>query len=334
MHRLVLSAALLAVGLPAGLAQTHSQTHSLVSPWDGSTPVLSGVPYPCPAPPKTQFEPSFDRGVNLVPLATQLTDAADAYRENGSKAAAECTIRILNAAAAYDWMSESDATKELYFQESQALNAAAIAYLKIWGSGVVTPNQAELVQQWFSVEARRQQVFFDLFAKRNSKLPTGHDHRLFLAGYAVMSAAIAADDRRLYDWGVSTFHEGTNKIDKNGMMVWERCSNGLTAKCHLEAAASLVMMAEYGAYNGDALYEYKDGALHLLVKSALAGLADPNAFQAFSDGEAQHLPAHMQPWEIGWAETYQRRFPEDEIARLLKVRSSHRFIGWGGTPAP
>jgi poly(beta-D-mannuronate) lyase len=190
------------------------------------------------------------------------------------------------------------------------------------------------VQQWFVKAGRRQQVFFDDHVKRFPQLENSHDHRLFLAGYAVMSAAIAADDRRLYEWGLSTFREGANKIDKNGMMSWERCGGGLTAKCHLEAVASLVMMAEYGAYNGDSLYEYKNGALRLLVKSAIAGLADPNTFRAFSDGEAQHLPSAVQPWEIGWAEPYQRRFPDAEVARLLKASKSHRYIGWGGTPAP
>jgi len=325
---LVFLAAFPVLGCYIAWAQTP-----LVSPWDEHAPALSDVAYACPARPPLGYAPTFDRGARLATLATQVTDAADAYRESGSRAAAKCAIGTLTAAAANNVMGESNGPKTLYFVESETLNAAAIAYLKIWPSGLVTPEQAKAVGPWLEMVARRQKAFFDTLVKRSPKLPSGHDHRLFLGGYAVMSAGIAADDRGLYEWGVSAFHEGANAIDKNGMMLWERCSAGNTAKCHLEAAASLVMMAEYGAYNGDGLFEYKHGALHLLVKSAAGGLTDPDKFRVFSDGEAQHLPNRMQAWEIGWAEPYQRRFPDAAIAGLLKDCPSHRFIGWGGAPA-
>jgi len=319
-------AALVALGCSVAAAQT------LVSPWDGNAPALTDVAYACPAVGAPGYSASFDPGPRLVSLATEVTDAADAYRESGSRAAAQCAAKMLSAAADGDAMEEAKALKMTRFDESETLNAAAIAYLKIWGSGVVAPEQAKAVGKWLATVARRQEKYFDTIVKKNPRLPSSHDHRLFLAGYAAMSAAIAVDDRRLYDWGVSAFHEGANQIDRNGMMVWERCSGGNTAKCHLQAAAALVMMAEYGAYNGDGLYEYKHGALHLLVKSAAAGLADPETFRAYSDGEPQHLPSHMQAWEIGWAVPYQRRFPDAAIAGLLKAGPAPRFIGWGGTP--
>jgi poly(beta-D-mannuronate) lyase len=93
-----------------------------------------------------------------------------------------------------------------------------------------------------------------------------------------MAAGIAANDRSVYSWGVSTYKAGINEIAPDGTLPLEITRGQRALHYHLFALAPLVTMAELGAVNGDDLYTYNNSHLRLLISRTIAGLADNHYF--------------------------------------------------------
>jgi len=102
---------------------------------------------------------------------------------------------------------------------------------------------------------------------------------------------------------------------------------------HLFAAAPLVMLAEMGEANDLDLYAEKDEALHRLVQRALSGIMKPEYFDRAA-GVRQERIEPVQSADIGWAASYERRFPSRAISDALQRVSNTAFWQWGGLPPP
>jgi poly(beta-D-mannuronate) lyase len=321
---------------------------ALVSPWDKMPVQLTEAPYACaPSPPiapdllvtrglgKSGLSPAVKQAVYpesdeaLHDLTERTVDAADAYRHSGSRAAARCVVSLLATAAAdhamAGYMASGDATKE----QNLALRTVAIAYLKVRSSGVVSADEQALIGAWFKEIARRERARIES-DPCGQNICGAHGHHGISVVMAAAAVAVADNDRRLFSWAVGQYRFAVRQIDERGMLHFD--THGQYAlKFSLVSAACLVQIAEFGAVNGIDLYGFDHGRIHLLVHTVSRGLIDSGPYSA-ATGAKQRVPAKIEPWEVTWAASYNRRFPDPVLTGLLEQVGEAGAEMWGGDP--
>lgn len=325
----------------------------LQSPWDLHPVTSTPTPYTCPAPiplprdivafdyyadsrksiPDPERLRAYDQAASPFDrVSHQAENAADFYVSSGSASAAACVVQILEAEAAQQAMTGSMASNQSYYVQNWTLGALAVTFLKVRDSGAGSPAERGRITAWLASLARSTQSYFDQRRARHAM--DGRNNHLYWAGFAVMSAGIASNDRGLYDWGVSRYRDGVRQIADDGTLPLEMARGQRALHYHLFAAAPLVMMAEFGEANGQDLYAEKHGALHRLVDRCVAGLED-NSWFAQRSAFPQDTPGtRLTAADVAWLRPYAERFPNPAIARLLGQVRSLRVLYLGGDPPP
>lgn len=256
--------------------------------------------------------------------------AADAFQTKGSRAAAECAVSLLEAAANQGALAGRMDGHQAVYEQGSNLGAWAIAFLKVRSSGVVSDEQSRTITGWLRQLANANRAYYD--ARRLRPGPNdGYSHHLYWAGFAVAAAAVANDDRALFQWAMDTYGQGLSDIREDGTLPIEMNRGQLALHSHLYALAPLVMLAEFGEVNGMGLYAEHDSAIGRLIARCVDGLEDPGFFQQ-QTGVEQAMPAEIEPWEISWAKPYTRRFPNPEISALLAKAPRLNYTMLGGLP--
>jgi poly(beta-D-mannuronate) lyase len=263
--------------------------------------------------------------------------AADEFQKSGSREAAACAAQILLAQAHADAMTGSMSSNQAYYVQNWAMGALAVAWLKVRPAGPaalgLSPAQTTALTTWMKTVADQVRDYFEGMHQKNAS--SGRNNHYYWAGFAGLSAGIAANDRSLYNWGIDTYKFGVDQIQSDGTLPLEMARGQRALHYHLFALAPLVTMAELASANNDDLYAYDNSRLKLLVDVSVAGLAD-NHFFAEKAGVAQDTPkgAQISVSDIAWISPYARRFPSSTIAALL----AHVTIGpdryLGGMPLP
>ena len=205
----------------------------------------------------------------------------------------------------------------------------AIAYLKVRGSGVVPPEANAAIAQWLDALVRQQRDHWER-EKCDSSICYIKGHRGLQTAMGAAAVGILANDNSLFHWAVSQYHSGIGEINGRGMLHYD--TNGHDAfKFNLESAASLVQIAEFAEVNGEPLYGYDDGRIHLLVHTVALGIVSQEPYHSATKRH-QAVPKSVEPWEIAWATVYNRRFPDPIVASLLNQVGSSAVDMWGGEP--
>jgi poly(beta-D-mannuronate) lyase len=323
----------------------------LQSPWDSHPVALTDRPYICADP--QHLSPNLtssgyytDEHHSIVDPAAQerykeittpyqetaqrIVDAADAYQTSGSRAAAACSVSLIEAAARDRFLAGAMNGSQSYFTQKWLVGAIAIAYLKVRPSGVATPAQTAEIAQWLKHVAAQSMDFAD---PPNARHTPGHalnNHR-YWAGLEVAAIAIATDDNSLWKWGIESAEVGIKQIQKEGTLPLEMDRAGRALHYHLFAAGPLVMLAEFASVNGKDLYAERSGALQRLVERSVSGVTDPSYFRQ-KTGVEQEVPSFKSPVEYAWLRPYVRRFPNPAISALLAKLASMSGLYLGGLP--
>jgi poly(beta-D-mannuronate) lyase len=261
--------------------------------------------------------------------------AADHFQETGSTGAATCVMKILLQQAQAEAMTGSVSSNQANYVQNWTLGALAITYLKVRQAGPdvlgATPAQTAALQAWMQKVGGQVETYFA--ARRTKGTNDGRNNHLYWAGFAVMSAGIAVNDRKLYDWGYSTYKDGIDEIAPDGTLPLEIARGQRALHYHLFALAPLVTMAELAAANGEDSYSYNQGKLHLLVSRTLAGLGDNHYFSTKADA-LQDTPekGKIKSNDVIWATPYVRRFPDAAISALLNQAGREPYDYLGGLP--
>lgn len=325
----------------------------LRSPWDALTIPETARPYACPAVAPlpgdiVAFDYYSDKRYSIPDparlrayraasapysnITRQAIHAADFYLKTGSLPAASCVLRILDVQAAAHAMTGAMASNQSNYLRNWTLGSFAVAWLKVRNATVGTPAERSEIQQWLVQVARSTR---DYFAQRHAHhTKDGRNNHLYWAGFAVMSAGIAADNRPLYNWGVMTYRYGVGQIARDGTLPLEMARGRRALHYHLFAAAPLVTMAEFAEANGQDLYAFHHGALHRLVARCVSGL-ESNAWFAQQTGFPQDEPGpRLLSSDVAWMQPYEQRFPNAAIHQLLSRLSSRSYDFLGGDPPP
>lgn len=339
------------VALLASVAgPTVTKAERLRSPWDSVKVTQSDVAYTCPAPPvfvKTGEIGSYyvDSHASVIDpeklaafqktsaasseLSRSAALAADAYLDNGSRAAAACVESLLYAAAkAGAWSGKMPGFQGVYLQ-NWLLSAVAISYLKVRPSGVGTPDQDLAIQRWFGSLAAQVTTYFDAEVVRLGS--DGENNHIYWAGLAVAAAGIADGNAKEFRWGVAAYRMGVHAIQPDGSLLAEMNRGQMALHYHLYALGPLILLAELGEVNGLDLYAEDKGAIHRLVEFCVAGLDDPSLLEKRT-GVKQVVTLPYEGSDIGWAVPYVHRFPDPHLSSLLARAPWVRYTSWGGAP--
>jgi poly(beta-D-mannuronate) lyase len=344
MKLLTLTAALL-LPVAAGAAQP------LRSPWDGKGVKLTNAPYNCPAivhlsPDLTTDRFYSDSKSSIIDpekwkayvassgpdkeLGQRIVDAADAYRTTGNREAAECAIRHMDVAAKDGVFTGKMSSNQAYYVQGWVIGAIAIAYLKVRDSGLILPEQEHEILPWIVKVVRQTMDYYDI--RRQKGTGEAENNHLYWAGVEISAAGIAANNRKLFDWGMDAYHVGVAEIEPDGSLPLEMRRGQRALHYHLFAAAPLVYLAEFGEDNGLHLYAEHNYALKKLAVLSTQGLVG-NSFFEKAAGIAQDTPnGPPTAEEISWANIYVSRFPDPEISKLLAKAPSLSYMYLGGLP--
>src|SRR5262249_50593019 len=125
-------------------------------------------------------------------LGTRIVDAADAYQTTGSRAAVECALQHMEAAAKDAVFTGKMSSNQAYYVQGWVIGAVSIAYLKVRDSGLITTAQQQTILPWIEkVIVQTQNYFEEHRAKSTGDAQNNH---LYWAGVEVAAAGIAAND--------------------------------------------------------------------------------------------------------------------------------------------
>lgn len=325
----------------------------LRSPWDALAIPDFAQPWACPAlPPLPRDIVAYDYYSDArksVPDAarlnayrqaaapfdrtmTQAERAADFYLKTGSRAAAACVLQILDASARSHAITGAMVSNQSYYVQGWTLGALAVTWLKVRNSSAVTPAERTAIPRWLVQVAHSTQSYFSARHAKNTK--DGRNNHFYWAGFAVMSAAIAADNRHLYNWGIMTYSDGVGQITPDGTLPLEMVRGRRALHYHLFAAAPLVTMAALAEANGQNLYAMHHAALPRLIARCVSGLQN-NSWFAQQTGSPQDEPGpRLLSSDVAWMRPYARRYPNPAIAALLRQLPSLNVLYLGGNPPP
>jgi poly(beta-D-mannuronate) lyase len=209
------------------------------------------------------------------------------------------------------------------------LRSIAIAYLKVRNSGVVAPEEKALISAWFDDIAQQERARIET-APCAQHICVAHGHHGIGVVMAVAAVAVANGDRGLFDWSLRQYRAAIDQIDNRGMLHYD--THGQYAlKFNLLSAACLVQIAELGEINGVPMYAYEHGRIALLIHAVSRGLIDSGPFFS-ATGTVQRVSSTIKPWEIAWASSYNRRFPDPVLTELLGRVGNAGADMWGGEP--
>jgi poly(beta-D-mannuronate) lyase len=330
---------------------------ALQSPWDAHPVTLTDRSYACPEPSHVSSDLTvsgyYKSGTHASvvdpeakeenkevtgpyrQVVEKIVDAADAYQTTGSRSAALCAASLIDAAAKDHFLAGSMHGKQSYFTQKWLVGGIAIAYLKTRPSNVVSSTQSAEILAWLKTVAAQSITFAeapneaDGVEKRNRR-PSLNNQR-YWAGLEVAAVGIAANDQDLFKWGIGSAELGIGQIEEDGTLPLEMKRESHALSYHLFALSPLVMLAEFGAVNGEDLYSSHNHALSRLVNRAISGVNDPSYFRQ-KTGEEQNIPPWSAAGDYAWLRPYVRRFPNPALSATLAKVESLNALYLGGLP--
>jgi poly(beta-D-mannuronate) lyase len=148
-----------------------------------------------------------------------------------------------------------------------------------------------------------------------------------------MAVGIAADDHKLFDWGVSTYNEAMSRVEPDGTLPLEMDRGQRALHYHVFALAPLTSMAEMGFVNGLDLYNADNGALKRLVYVTAAGLTNNSLFTTKAK-VVQDTPEKggLHSEDVIWLTPWLSHYPDSDLSRLLQSVQLKAFGYLGGYP--
>ncbi len=345
--RIAVLSAFLAFGVPV-VAVAAEQP--LRSPWDGKPVTMNDAAYACPAvthvapdlvtdgfyrlddpthsiidPERQEAYRKSSDGVKNVGMA--IVKAADNFRTTGSRAAAQCAVVQIVTLAEEHSLAGKMSSNQAYYVQGWVVGAIAIAYLKVRETGLVTPQQTDSISKWVENVGDQTRNYYD--THKSAGHGDSQNNHLYWAGVELAAIGVAANNRKDFDWAMSTYDNGVNQIQSNGSLPLEMARGGRALHYHLYALAPLVLLAEFGEANHLDMYAHAKGAIHRLVNFSVAGLKDPTPFVK-ATGVQQEVPKVVSGDQIGWAPPYVQRFPNPELERLIQAAPSLSVYYLGG----
>ncbi len=320
------------------------------SPWSGHPVTLTDAPAACPALPAVGPDLVMDGFYRLddpthsivdparmkayadaarpsKSAAQMIVSEADTYRTTGSRAAAQCTLKMIASLASQHAMTGRMSSSQSYYVQGWLAGAIAVAYLKVKDSGLNTSEQDKAIAAWLQQLGKATRDWYDTASKKH---PEGNNH-LYWAGMELAAIAAVANDREDLKWAYAAYRNGIAQIASDGTLSLEMARGSKALHYHLYALAPLVMIAEFGEANGTDLFSERDGALRRLAAVSIAQTQNPAMFQQRT-GVAQENGKPLNGDQIGWAPPVAARFHIPGLENMIQSAPSLSVFYLGGLP--
>lgn len=239
------------------------------------------------------------------------TDKALARRD---AALAACPLAWIAAWAKGDAWLGAMHTKQAEYQRKWDHAGVALAYLKL--KPYATKTQQAVIEPWLI-------RFAEVVAAFQNGDGRKRNNHVYWMGLGQAATALATGSERHWAAARAVAEEAAGHIGRDGTLPLELERGARALHYHSFAATPLVVMAELAAGRGEDWYGFRNGALHRLVATTVAGLAHPSRFDTLA-GVRQERPPGTG---AGWLELYARRFGAPPDAGNVEVPVKHRWLG-------
>jgi poly(beta-D-mannuronate) lyase len=205
------------------------------------------------------------------------------------------------------------------------LGSAASAWLQIRDEPSLDPRGGAKIASWIRKVADAVRSDFS----RDTHLQSRQNNHLYWAAWGVGAAAMAIDDRELFNWALEKARFGIGQIQADGTLPQELARGRRAYLYHLFAAMPLFMMANAAGKNGVDLFHENDSALRRLGRLSLQNLGHPDYFVELTH-EEQDLTRAGTPSDLGWVEIYRQHYSDaaaDAVLKEFRPMKQSRFGG-------
>jgi poly(beta-D-mannuronate) lyase len=235
-------------------------------------------------------------------------------------APAQCLAEWLVNWAREGALLGSGATKQGNAERKWMLAALSLDYALLADAPEIADRRRE-IEGWLRAVARVWLTDPDFASSR----PNNH---LNWAALALLAVGAAADDRDIFQRGLTYARSALTEIEPDGSLPHELTRGAKAVRYLVFAAEPLVVAAEIAAANGLDLYAEQRGALHRLVRFTRDAMLDPDRIRERT-GAKQDWRGRgtRQPYAAawGWLRSYNDRFPDPETTRVLKALEQEDF---------
>lgn len=234
-------------------------------------------------------------------MEREISKLIERYLETGDSVALDCAVSRLARWADASALQGEVKTHTGKSMRKWALGSLAAAYLRAKFSASQPlddyPDRRERIESWFSTLA--YQVVEDWDSLPREKI----NNHVYWAAWSVMAAAVAADERALFNWAIDQYRIGIDQIDEQGLLPNELRRDTRALFYHNYALPPLTMIAAFAEANGVSLVDFRNSSLDRLVDSVMRGMARPEYFTELT-GSKQNLDNLDKDSKFTWLEPY------------------------------
>lgn len=210
---------------------------------------------------------------------TRITAGMNRWLATGSEAEAKCALDQMDKWAAARALINYDpiASSQAWFQAEWTLCATGVTASVLAEDAKLDPAEQHRVAAWLDEAATR---LISIEGTRKSQKNNHHDWR----GLAAISIGSLNNDRKLIDFGVTTFKEAIDQLNPDGSMPLEMARHENAIHYQGFALQPLVLIAEFAAQRHIDLYSYSAHGLTLHDAIVFYGraIADPSIIQKWT----------------------------------------------------
>jgi len=235
---------------------------------------------------------TMERGISKVVMQ---------YMRDGRQEQLDCALNWLGTWAEAGALESTDFNHTGKSMRKWALGSMAGAYVQLkFAEGkplAAHQQQAQQIEAWFSKLAH--QTISDWDGLPLEKI----NNHSYWAAWSVMAAAVATNQRDLFDWAIKEYKVGANQVDSEGYLPNELKRKQRALAYHNYALPPLAMIASFAQANGVDVRPENNGALQRLANRVLEGAKNPDEFKD-KNGEKQDMTDLKVESKWAWLEPY------------------------------
>ncbi|WP_296251081.1 mannuronate-specific alginate lyase [Pseudomonas sp. UBA4194] len=235
---------------------------------------------------------TMERGISKVVMQ---------YMRDGRQEQLDCALNWLGTWAQAGALESTDFNHTGKSMRKWALGSMAGAYVQLkFAEGkplAAHQQQAQQIEAWFSKLAHQTISDWD-----GLPLEKTNNHS-YWAAWSVMAAAVATNQRDLFDWAIKEYKVGANQVDAEGYLPNELKRKQRALAYHNYALPPLAMIASFAQANGVDVRPENNGALQRLANRVLEGAKNPDEFKD-KNGEKQDMTDLKVESKWAWLEPY------------------------------
>ena len=181
----------------------------------------------------------------------RITAGMNQYLATGSHSESACALAQLDAWAQANALLDYDRAEssQAWYQVEWTLSSAGITDSVLVNDSTLDSAQQKRVTAWLDKVAHKDISF-------EKATDSGNNHH-YWRGLAATAVGVTASDDKLFKFGVKTYKEGIDDIDRNGALPKEMARHENAIHYQGFALEPLVLIAQFASRQGIDLYGYQ-----------------------------------------------------------------------------